>query len=103
MGRREKLTTPRVPHDSRETMANRVIDSATINTSKQLYKYLLRECEKLPKHTQQFYKHSVKQSFKQHVSESDEERIQQIMEKALLDAKWVIQKYNQPGGTPTPK
>ncbi|XP_018345294.1 PREDICTED: LYR motif-containing protein 9-like [Trachymyrmex septentrionalis] len=95
--------TPRAPRDLRETMANRMVGSATINTSKQLYKYLLRECEKLPKHTQQFYKHSVKQSFKQHVSESDEERIQQIMEKALLDAKWVIQKYNQPGGTPTPK
>ncbi|XP_012059014.1 PREDICTED: LYR motif-containing protein 9-like [Atta cephalotes] len=103
MGRREKLTTPRAPHDPRETMANRMVGSATINTPKQLYKYLLRECDNLPKHAQQFYKHSVKQSFKQHVSESDEERIQQIMEKALLDAKWVIQKYNQPGGTPTPK
>lgn len=42
-------------------MANRVVGSSTLNTPKQLYKYLLRECEKLPKHTQQFYKHSVKQ------------------------------------------
>ncbi|KAL6433147.1 hypothetical protein ACFW04_006415 [Cataglyphis niger] len=82
-------------------MANRV--SSAANTPKQLYKYLLRECEKLPKHTQQFYKHSVKQSFKQHASESDEERIQQIMERALLDAKWVIQKYKQPGNTSMPK
>lgn len=84
-------------------MASRMFGSATVNKPKQLYKYLLRECEKLPKHTQQFYKHSIKQSFRQHVSESDEERVQQIMERALLDAKWVIQKYNQPGGTPTSK
>lgn len=34
------------------------------------------------------------QSFKQHASESDEERVQQIMEQALLDAKWVIQKVD---------
>jgi len=52
---------PRAPRDSQETMANRMLSSATVNTPKQLYKYLLRECEKLPKHTQQFYKHSVKQ------------------------------------------
>ncbi|EFN89723.1 UPF0631 protein HSD24 [Harpegnathos saltator] len=91
-------------------MANRVFVSTTVNSPKQLYKYLLRECEKLPKHTQQFYKNSVKQlletyfqSFKQHALETDEERVQQIMERALLDAKWVIQKYSQPGTTPTPK
>ncbi|KAL0130856.1 hypothetical protein PUN28_002456 [Cardiocondyla obscurior] len=83
-------------------MANRV-GSATVNTPKQLYKYLLRECEKLPKHTQQFYKYSVKQSFKQHALESDEERVQQIMERALLDAKWVIQKYKQPDDTSASK
>jgi len=52
---------PRAPRDSQETMANRMLSSTTVNTPKQLYKYLLRECEKLPKHTQQFYKHSVKQ------------------------------------------
>ncbi|XP_020282067.1 LYR motif-containing protein 9-like [Pseudomyrmex gracilis] len=85
-------------------MASRAIGgSGTVNTPKQLYKYLLRECEKLPKHTQQFYKHSIKQSFKQHASEPDEERVQQIMERALLDAKWVIQKYKQPDGTSATK
>lgn len=57
----EELTAPRAPRNPRETMANRVLGSATVNTPKQLYKYLLRECEKLPKHTQQYYKHSVKQ------------------------------------------
>ncbi|KAH0954167.1 hypothetical protein HN011_012398 [Eciton burchellii] len=82
-------------------MASRMLNGS-INAPKQLYKYLLRECEKLPKHTQQFYKHSVKQSFKQHALESDEERVQQIIERALLDAKWVIQKY-QPGSTSVPK
>ncbi|KAL7288928.1 LYR motif-containing protein 9-like [Trichogramma pretiosum] len=62
------------------------------NSPKSLYKYLLRECQKLPKGADEFYKHSVKQSFKQHVAELDPERIQQIMEKALLDAKWIMQK-----------
>lgn len=36
------------------------------------------------------------QSFKQHALETDEERVQQIMERALLDAKWVIQKVLLP-------
>lgn len=34
----------------------------------------------------------MQQSFKQHVCEPDPERVQHIMEKALLDAKWIMQK-----------
>ncbi|OXU26629.1 hypothetical protein TSAR_012427 [Trichomalopsis sarcophagae] len=67
------------------------------NSPKSLYKYLLRECDKLPKGASEFYKHSIRQasgllhngdlnSFKQHIAEPDAERVQQIMEKALLDA-----------------
>lgn len=42
-----------------------------------------------------YWGHCFSQSFKQHASESDEERVQQIMEQALLDAKWVIQKVRR--------
>jgi hypothetical protein len=32
-----------------------------VSTSKGLYKYLLRECQKLPKDANEFYKHTIKQ------------------------------------------
>lgn len=34
------------------------------NSPKALYKYLLRECDKLPKGANEFYKHSVRQASK---------------------------------------
>lgn len=64
-----------------------------VGTSKSLYKYLLRECQKLPKDAEEFYSHSIKQSFKQHVSEADPTRVKQIIERALQDASWVMKKY----------
>ncbi|XP_014211849.1 LYR motif-containing protein 9-like [Copidosoma floridanum] len=73
------------------------------NSPKSLYRYLLRECKKLPPGASEFYKHSVTQSFKQHVKETDPDRIQQIMEKALLDAKWVMQKYKKDSSSDPPK
>ncbi|XP_076757959.1 LYR motif-containing protein 9-like [Xylocopa sonorina] len=79
-------------------MASANLRNAALKSPKQLYKFLMRECEKLPKDAQSFYKHSVKQSFKQHVIEPDKERIQQIMEKAMQDAEWIVKKYTKPGG-----
>lgn len=76
-------------------MASTVLKNAGIHSSKQLYKFLLRECNKLPKGANEFYKHSIRQSFKQHTEESDPERVKVIMEKAFSDAKWVLQKYNK--------
>ncbi|PSN39820.1 hypothetical protein C0J52_18429 [Blattella germanica] len=129
----------------------------TITTSKSLYKYLLRECKKLPEDAGEFYKHSIKQmayevhvlhegysktteegmvanctctlvkgnklmivdtmtswdksliveklksigvacdaieyvSYKQHILETDPERIKQIIERAVEDASWVMKK-----------
>ncbi|KAK0074852.1 hypothetical protein PV326_012122 [Microctonus aethiopoides] len=66
----------------------------TVKTPMQLYKFLLRSCNKLPKGPREFYKHSIKQSFKQHVYEPDPERVKQIMEKSLTDAEWIFKKYN---------
>lgn len=42
-------------------MASTKLREAALKSPKQLYKFLLRECEKLPKEAQGFYRHSVKQ------------------------------------------
>lgn len=92
-------------------------------TPKQLYKRLLRDCEKLPKEAQNHYKHAVKQvltsitivvsvlshlsvmtfcwshctllqSFLQHVDEPDPQRVKDIIDKALKDAEWVLAKVS---------
>lgn len=42
-------------------MASTVLKNAGIHSPKQLYKFLLRECNKLPKGANEFYKHSIKQ------------------------------------------
>jgi hypothetical protein len=92
-----------------------------VSTSKGLYKYLLRECQKLPKDANEFYKHTIKQvrvlqqriyflpnvnfgtiifvncalqSYKQHMLESDPARVKQIIERALEDASWVVKKVS---------
>lgn len=76
-------------------MASAKLRESALKSPKLLYKFLLRECELLPKNAQQFYKHSIKQSFKQHVIEPDKERVRQIMEKAVEDAKWIVNKYTK--------
>jgi len=42
-------------------VAGMVKESIIVTTSKGLYKYLLRECQKLPTDAQEFYKHSIRQ------------------------------------------
>lgn len=42
-------------------MASATLREAALKSPRQLYKFLLRECEKLPKEAQGFYRHSVKQ------------------------------------------
>ncbi|XP_076634105.1 LYR motif-containing protein 9-like [Colletes latitarsis] len=84
-------------------MASAKLRETALNSPKLLYKFLLRECGRLPKDAQQFYKHSIKQSYKQHIIEPDKERIQQIMEKAVQDADWIINKYTKAEGAKTRK
>jgi hypothetical protein len=50
-----------VPRISSALGGDIVLASMNITTSKGLYKYLLRECQKLPKDAQEFYKHSIRQ------------------------------------------
>ncbi|OWR41295.1 hypothetical protein KGM_206059 [Danaus plexippus plexippus] len=64
-------------------------------TSRLLYKFLLRECEKLPPDACKHYKFAVKQSYKQHKTESDPERIKDIIQKSVEDAKWIVAKVNK--------
>ncbi|CAH2263972.1 jg16383 [Pararge aegeria aegeria] len=63
-------------------------------TSLQLYKYLLRQCERLPPDACKHYKFAVKQSYKQHKSETDPDRVKEIIQKSISDAKWILKKYS---------
>lgn len=64
-------------------------------TSLQLYKFLLRQCEKLPPDACKHYKFAVKQSYKQHKFEPDAERVKEIISKSVEDATWIVKKYTQ--------
>ncbi|ODN01750.1 putative tRNA (uracil-O(2)-)-methyltransferase [Orchesella cincta] len=60
---------------------------------KGLYKYLIRQCQKLPhEEISAYYKHHVRQSFNQHADESDPERVDQIINQAVKDIDWVLKK-----------
>lgn len=60
---------------------------------KALYKYLLKACQTLPTVEAKFYRRSVKKEYEQHWDETDPERVQQIMERAVRDAEWIQTKY----------
>lgn len=74
-------------------MVGGLLRGSATDSPRQLYMYLLRECRKLPRGPQEYYKHSVKQSFKQHANEPDAERVKEIIEKAYADSKWILKKY----------
>lgn len=72
-----------------------ILLASKITTPKALYKHLMRECAKLPLGAKEYYKHHVRQSFKQHVFEPDPKRIEEIIDRALQDAVWVVKKYTK--------
>ena len=93
---------------------------AAVRTPKQLYRFLLRRASLLPEDAQEYYKHRIRQArlgsygletlertvrvsspdlislqeFASHADESDSERVQQIIERAILDSKWVLDKVS---------
>ncbi|KAL3267729.1 hypothetical protein HHI36_006856 [Cryptolaemus montrouzieri] len=69
------------------------LSTTPTESPKQLFKYLMRQCEKLPKGPKEHYKFQIKQSFKQHVEETDLVRIQEIMKRSHEDAAWILKKY----------
>lgn len=66
-----------------------------LTSPKGLYKSLLRKCDKLPKEAGGFYKKSVRKEFEQHRDEPDTDRVHQIMERAVKDADWILNKYTK--------
>ncbi|XP_078598658.1 LYR motif-containing protein 9 isoform X1 [Branchiostoma floridae x Branchiostoma japonicum] len=71
-----------------------LIAKSAVNTPRLLYRYLFRCCDRLPEDAKGHYKHHVRQGFNSHEDETDPERIQQIIKKALEDADWILNKYN---------
>ncbi|BFZ18866.1 hypothetical protein BsWGS_21905 [Bradybaena similaris] len=65
----------------------------SLKTPVQLYKYLLKCTRQLPIEAQEYYKHHIRMGFKSHADENDTERIQQIINRAIEDADWILKKY----------
>lgn len=66
-----------------------------IATPLHLYRFLLRQCKKLPKNAADYYKHQVRQSFNSHADENNAERIQQIIKRAIEDSEWIVKQYSK--------
>jgi len=60
-----------------------------------LYKFLLRSCSVLPPDAAKFYRSSIRKEYEQHREEDDAERVDQIMERAVKDAEWILKKYKK--------
>jgi len=72
-----------------------VLQNIVKTSPKGLYKYLLRTCSALPPDASKFYKSAVRKEYAQHRDEDDPERVEQIMERALKDADWILKKYKK--------
>jgi len=64
-----------------------------ITTTRALYKFLVKETNKLPSDAKVFYKKSIRHGYEQHIDEKDPERIQQIIDRSIEDANWIVKKY----------
>ncbi|KAM3615433.1 uncharacterized protein V6R79_002220 [Siganus canaliculatus] len=72
-----------------------LVGAELVQTPVHLYRYLLRCCRLLPTTAmQQHYRHSVRQGFNSHSDEVDPERIQVIIQRAIADADWILEKVN---------
>ncbi|XP_065344836.1 LYR motif-containing protein 9-like [Cloeon dipterum] len=69
------------------------MSAQNITCPKVLFRYLMRECQRLPKGPREYYRHFIKQSFKQHTEEKDPERVQEIIKRSVEDAEWIMKKY----------
>ncbi|KAF4519757.1 hypothetical protein B566_EDAN010351 [Ephemera danica] len=76
--------------------------TSNITNGKELFKYLMRECRQLPPGVQDYYKHFIRQSYKQHKAEKDPERIREIIQRSLEDGEWVLKKYRDGKVNPKP-
>uniref|UniRef100_A0A3B5KAN7 LYR motif-containing protein 9 n=1 Tax=Takifugu rubripes TaxID=31033 RepID=A0A3B5KAN7_TAKRU len=70
-----------------------LVGAELIQTPVQLYRYLLRCCRLLPTPAvQQHYRHAIRQSYNSHSDEDDPERIHMIIQRAIVDADWILDK-----------
>uniref|UniRef100_A0A7N8XHX3 LYR motif-containing protein 9 n=1 Tax=Mastacembelus armatus TaxID=205130 RepID=A0A7N8XHX3_9TELE len=70
-----------------------LVGAELIQTPVQLYRYLLRCCRLLPTTAmQQHYRHAIRQSFNSHSDEDDPGRLRMIIQRAIADADWIIDK-----------
>uniref|UniRef100_A0A8C8JG05 LYR motif-containing protein 9 n=1 Tax=Oncorhynchus tshawytscha TaxID=74940 RepID=A0A8C8JG05_ONCTS len=66
-----------------------------VRTPVHLYRYLLRCCKQLPTRAmQQHYQHAIRQGYNSHTDEDDPERIQLIIQRAISDADWILDKFS---------
>uniref|UniRef100_A0A3B3UNH6 LYR motif-containing protein 9 n=1 Tax=Poecilia latipinna TaxID=48699 RepID=A0A3B3UNH6_9TELE len=71
-----------------------------IHTPVQLYRHLLRCCRQLPSAAmQQHYQHAIRQVSFSHVliDEDDPKRIHMIIQRAVKDAEWILDKVRVAG------
>ncbi|XP_010771141.1 LYR motif-containing protein 9 isoform X1 [Notothenia coriiceps] len=62
----------------------------------QLYRHLLRCCRQLPTEAmQKHYRHAIRQGYTSHADEDDQERVQMIVQRAVVDADWILTKYSK--------
>uniref|UniRef100_A0A3Q3LRY4 LYR motif-containing protein 9 n=1 Tax=Labrus bergylta TaxID=56723 RepID=A0A3Q3LRY4_9LABR len=70
-----------------------LVGAELVQTPVQLFRYLLRCCRLLPTTAvQQHYRHAIRQSYKSHSDEDDQERIQMMIQRAIADADWILHK-----------
>ncbi|KAM4567169.1 LYR motif-containing protein 9 [Odontesthes bonariensis] len=73
-----------------------LVGAELIQTPVQLYRYLLRCCRQLPSPAmQQHYRHAIRQGYNSHSDENDPERIQMMIQRAVADAGWILDKYTK--------
>lgn len=52
----------------------------------------MRKTHSLPEKPRKYYQFMIRQSYKQHVNEQDENRIKEIIARSYEDAKWILKK-----------
>ncbi|KAM9733843.1 LYR motif-containing protein 9 [Menidia menidia] len=73
-----------------------LVGAELIQTPVQLYRYLLRCCRLLPSTAmQKHYQHAIRQGYNSHSDENDPERIQMMIQRAITDADWILDKYTK--------
>ena len=69
--------------------------SGSIKTPLQLYRHLMKLCNTLPRAPRNHYKHYIRQQFKSHSDETDVNRVQEIIQRSVEDAEWILKKYKR--------